>query len=693
EKDGGIEQPPVESYGGIYGKAGDEAVESFREWKARPGEERTAALRAIRSRLAAQHLVPNGSAVYEGMTRDEIVKGLMQEYNHPSAFYANMAIDIAGANLTIELGREPEPAEIAEALDQRARAFAAYYSAKPSLRQLAFAVAEYAFYSHSHETAVAEFFGVTDQHVLKEIDQMKAATVTRVSDKNIENEADVIEICRLLGIEVGKEKLNDAQMLITTSNFISHLCYNAIRNEDCIETVLLAKALLGDVNGVYGAKQVITVLENALKRNRFDAQNVRRQHLNAASSSTVNGYFAKHYGREATAREVKAFDTIVKALNNAYPASVLNFNPQRGFVRYNTQATIDGSALLPEPPGSSGGGGTMGKFNPYGNRFVEVLRRYGLSADINPMRAGPKVKAAIAEIRESGTYSRLKRFAEMFDSYRSGGQKGIRFDMDSERPDGCLSSEEVLEKGYALCLEHAFLFLALNRDLPGKTLAFKVFRDAEGRLIPHICNGALINDTPYSNATMLAHAAEAQMQPRVLYQRFDEDAEFRASVMRRLGGEEGAKQRLLLIDLSQCNFGAQYQEVRPMTTDEEILSAYFVDRGSYFMRTDRKEEALASFDTALRINSGDELARSHLVAYYSDIDYKPEKVLELTADASLLVNTEDFVSRALVLVSLGRHEEAVAALLGAVQLSENAVKARILLMELVSSTHYSPPQK
>ena len=97
-----------------------------------------------------------------------------------------------------------------------------------------------------------------------------------------------------------------------------------------------------------------------------------------------------------------------------------------------------------------------------------------------------------------------------------------------------------------------------------------------------------------------------------------------------------------------------------------------------------EKEALADFETALRINEADELARSHLVAYFADIEPNRQKVVELTSDFSRLVNTEDLVSRALAMISLGNTADALKALLAAVQLSENAVKARALIRQMLS---------
>ena len=69
----------------------------------------------------------------------------------------------------------------------------------------------------------------------------------------------------------------------------------------------------------------------------------------------------------------------------------------------------------------------------------------------------------------------------MFRRYAIGGELDIKFDEGSERPKGCLTPEEVLERGYCLCLEHAFLVHELGSVFPtyetGRPIIFKVFRD------------------------------------------------------------------------------------------------------------------------------------------------------------------------------------------------------------------------
>ncbi len=681
QREGKLKQLPFDEYGEVYGKAGAAAIDSLKKWNALPAAERTAAFADMRAWLAGQNLIPDGSTMGEVASIDDLQNHLLAHYNQPSIFDADLAINTASAHLAIQNGREPTPTEIAELLEARASSFADYYLVKPALRQLTAAVAEDAYYSYSHEMRISDFMDVGDQDTIATASRLADELVKKIPEGDTGDQAVVKGLSKLVGINADG-KIEEVQAMFFFASLVPTLCNKqGDGDRDTIETILLAKARLGDVNRTYTPEEVLAVLNTILRANGFNPEFI--QPLTEMPRPVVSTYLQERYGRTATAEDIAAFNKLLRNLNLAYPASIFNFDAKRGFIRYKIEPTPTGSVVLPKPPGTNGSSGSMGKFNPYGAeagaRFGEILSKHGLSPAINPLASGPKVEAHRRVI--DWHQPEFSRFAAMFDRYSTNGNEGLKFDMDSERPDGCLTPEEVLERGYALCLEHAFLFLALNKDVGNKVIVFKVFREEEGELIPHICNGVFI-DEDYINAKLFEFRAHAHKKPRITYYRFDEDAEFRAELLRKLGWEQGVKRKLVLLDLSHRNFGAQYQEVRPITTDEEILSAYFVDKGAYYMRKDRKPEALESFETALKVNPKDELARSHLVAYYSDIEYRPRNVVELTDNFALLVNTEDLVSRALVAISAGRYDHAVSALMHAIQMSEHAVKARALLREI-----------
>lgn len=338
--------------------------------------------------------------------------------------------------------------------------------------------------------------------------------------------------------------------------------------------------------------------------------------------------------------------------------------------------------------------GSLGKFKPYaGNTLHRLVKAHGLSESIDPLRAGKRIKRAARSIKKKAALEvslrmhgrkalvsmdqlrQLVAFNEVIGEYIAGGTAGIKFDIDSYRPNGCLNSEEVLERRYALCLEHTLLFISLTRELgyARRTLGFKVFADSHGRLMPHVCGGLLGSTRDVEQALMETHISRTTRLPFVLHHLFEMDPEFRRKVLE-TSGYEGQNPYLILVDLSLGNLGAQYQTLVPMT-ELALLSAYLTDAGTYYIKNDKMKEAECHFQTALGINPEDELARSHLVSYYSDIEPSPEKVIELTEEPQRIVNPEDFLGRALALMIKGRPEEAVIAALRALQLSENFRKS------------------
>jgi hypothetical protein len=283
----------------------------------------------------------------------------------------------------------------------------------------------------------------------------------------------------------------------------------------------------------------------------------------------------------------------------------------------------------------------------------------------------------------------LFAYGTMFERLASGRELGLAFDMDGERADGFLTPEEVLKLKYCLCLEHAYMVKAVAEEAGMKDVyLFKIFRDEQGGQIPHISNGVFIENSQY-NEEILKRMSMELKKARITYYRFNEDSEFRSTLPMQETGEKRksvfaqAGKKLLLLDFSLANFGAQYQDIRLMQTGEELLSAYFVDRGSYYWRKNQREMAFEDFSTALKINPNDELARSHMIAYHSNIMLEPERVIELSDDHKLLVNSEDFVNRALAFIFKGTISPAVISLARAIQLSEYAEKARALMKDIM----------
>ncbi len=519
------------------------------------------------------------------------------------------------------------------------------------MRQLANEVARDVFYANSHSIPVSEFMGVN-----------RAAIKV---PKELPEEPE--KLAEVLGVT------GNMELLIGAASVMQGICNNEPSVTNAVEAILCAKELRQTAD----AETLATAFAlNDVGAELFAGAGTMRAG-NKIQGGTARKYLDIHYpGLHAEADE-KALSRISELLGLAYPASFFRFHPKTGFTRFTVDLTEEGQrVVLPDPPGN-GGRGSMGKFNPYGVDFAELFQKHGLEP-VNPLAEGQKVAAARG--KRTG-FTEFVGYAALFDEYATHGRAGLKFDAESERPTGFLSPEEVLERGYALCLEHAYLVLALNQGR--RVFAFKVFRDEEDGLVPHISTGVFFEETPMDMDIMIK-AGATHLKPRIPYYLFDHDPEFRDSLLKELGMKARHGTRFALLDFSMANFGAQYGEIRPMSRAEDLLSAYFVNRGVYKMHRKLEKEALADFETALRINEADELARSHLVAYFADIEPNRQKVVELTSDFSRLVNTEDLVSRALAMISLGNTADALKALLAAVQLSENAVKARALIRQMLS---------
>ncbi len=635
------EKSCIDRYDQAYGPLGAAAKPGLDSWRQMPAGKRQRLL---------QPVIPQPFAS-QASSLDEL-KEQMKAIPGYSGFLADMAIGLASAHLRLETGRAPSAADVGRALEESASSFSSIYTGQPTMRQLAYEVARDVFHVHSHSIPVSEFMGV-DRAAIK-------------VPKELPEEPE--KLAELLGIK------GNMELLIGGASLMQGICNNEPSVTNVVEAILCAKKLLRQA--VDAGTLATAFALNDVGTELFAGAGTMQAGKKIPGDS-ARKYLDIHYpGYHAEADE-KAISRISELLGLAYPASFFHFHPKTGFTRFTIDLSEEGQRIiLPDPPGN-GGRGSMGKFNPYGVDFAELFKKHGLEP-VNPLAEGQKVAAA--RMKRTG-FTEFAGYAALFDEYATDGRAGLKFDAESERPTGFLTPEEVLERGYALCLEHAYLVLALNQDR--RAFAFKVFRDEEDGLIPHISTGVFFEETS-SDIDIMRKAGATHLKPRIPYYLFDHDPEFRDSLLKELG--LGARQdtRFALLDFSMANFGAQYGEIRPMSRAEDLLSAYFVNRGVYKMHRKLEKEALADFETALRINEADELARSHLVAYFADIEPNRQKVMELTSDFSRLVNTEDLVSRALAMISLGNTADALKALLAAVQLSENAVKARALIRQMLS---------
>lgn len=668
ELEHGLENDGWES---AFGKAGAAAAERLQKEDA-VGRN----LRNLEAVLRRTNLLPE-QGFNQPRSMDELRNALINRYSGGSAFLADQFISAAKTHLTLQDGMAGH-SDISSLADELTALFSDMYFAKPTMEQLLAILGEEIYYAHSHPVPLAELFDYREVRTETASARFNDAyfAITGSPEEKANAIASLYNIADL-------KTPNDINAVFEAAEFVSSLCNRPMceMKEDISAAILLSKAKLGDMNGSYTSTQLIDSMGAAIKQRG----QVQFEQSARISETDARQYLKFHFARRDVPLE-PLLNELKTTLGMIYPSSLIIFDVRRGFARYNAGA----SSSLPNHPGL-GGSGSMGKFNPYASafnlnsikpRFGTVLAMHGLDEKMNPFQSGPLIRAAQDELRKKGYQSDFTRFMDVFQEYRKDGPKGIRFDMDSERPNGFLTPEEVLEMKYALCMEHACLFLELVSAFPGIAVPFKVFKDEDGNPIPHFTAGVFISDD-YDTQKLLDEVAAAYYRPSLPYYRFGQDKVYRKKMLERVGIEGDFRGHLVLFDLSIMNLGAQYQHIEPITTPEEMLSAYLVDRGSYHYKKGRTEDAIAAYESALAINPRDQLARSHLIAYNSDINYNPERILDLTKDLELMVNTEDFVSRSTVLIALGEAEKAIEPLLWAIQISEDSAKARFLLSKLV----------
>jgi hypothetical protein len=589
-------------------------------------------------------------------------------------------------------------------VENKALEFEAHYGVRPTVRQLMHYLADSIVYQLSeHQSSVLDALAGSSAN-LQLVEQNVKSIPSEIASKLYKGiYSETVFSCSGISDYAGK------------AGDITAMATEYIQTEfgilkptvtDVTAILALAKA---NAAGTGGEEVLVTLrgwVETGWHPPMAAASLLAEARVKAPDKKAAEAYLAKHpIGKEPDGEDMFRWlvgpskaDVLVSLcghINYAYPSCTLVLDDGAGLQisdemnrRFLPLASRDAHQSF------------IGKFSPYaGNTLHRLVKEHGLPGSIDPLRTGRRIKMAVGAIKKKAaaelktqlqgrmplvSLNQLRNvsvFATLIDEYLEGGTAGIKFDTDSHRPNGCLDSEEVLERGYALCLEHTLLFISLTRELGylKRTLGFKVFADSHGRLIPHVCGGLLGGDGDAEHVSLEKSIETMQLTqlPFVFHHLFEMDPEFRRKVLE-VSGYEGKNPHLILIDLSNGIVGAQYQTLVPMT-ELALLSAYLTDAGTYYIKNDKVGEAVGHFQTALRINPADELARSHLVSYYSDIEPCPEKAIELTDEPQRIVNPEDFLGRALALMITGRPEEAIIAALRALQLSENFEKARFFL--------------
>ncbi|MBI5046615.1 hypothetical protein HZC07_02690 [Candidatus Micrarchaeota archaeon] len=374
---------------------------------------------------------------------------------------------------------------------------------------------------------------------------------------------------------------------------------------------------------------------------------------------------------------------LCEKLNLAYPSKVIELHERFGIRLYdNTGYLYD----IDAPVAKSDNTATMGKLEPYG---------IGPVTDLPLLNSGRRIKQAVRKAikdcpaapkslpkQAAKTISRVHTLSTIVDKYSGATvDTGIQFSADGYRPNGSFTAEEVLEHGYAVCLEYTYLFLAFAKELAyARALGFKVFEDEEGNMMPHICGGIVVGEDPFEQRLFETLVLTTSVTPYALHYVFDGDPTLKTKVLG-VSGFQGPNSGLALIDLSRGVFSPQYNYIVPATY-ADLVAAYYSNAGAYFIRRKDYARGIENLQIALRINPAEEMAKSHFVAYYSDIKPDPVKVIELTNDIDSIVNPEDLMSRALALIACGRVSDSIIAALYALQLSQGFDKARFFLEEI-----------
>lgn len=655
-----------EGWKAVYGGAGQAIPEAL----SRIGKE--VKIEDIADQIAEKMLIEEDDIPRNSMAA--LHDHLASSYNGSSRFLAKLFLEAAQAHIVLETG-SVSPQAVAELAEDLSEAFSDTYLAKPTLPQMLSMLGKEILYSHSQAVPLGEFLGARNSRFAADAAGM-AAQCAALEKTVPEAKEYALKAAAIYGL-AGITDVEGFSKLMHAADMAIHSCNrpSCERNEDMVEAILIVKAKVGPDSEKIAAEIDKRVYEQA------------RQAFAPAKKpgyTDVSLYADIHYPERTN--PVEAIETVSEKLGLIYPGSAITFSGMNGFSIYSNSL----GHVIPNPPGHADGG-SIAKFSAYAGAsntqrmkavFPGLVQKHGLENGTNPFRDGALVAEAKKQLRIADHNTDFERFAALFDDYKNGGPKGIKFDMHSERQGGFLSPEDILRLKYALCLEHTCLFLELVSEFPDLAFAFKVFRNENWAHVPHVSAGVFIENNDANNG-LLARISEKHHASMVPHYRFELDRDYRKDMLRKIGMNYDPGSRLVLLDFSFSVIGAQYQHIEPITSAEELLSAYFVDKGSDAYKRGSIGLALADFITALKINPADQLARSHLIAYYSDIEYDPAKILDLSKDYSNIVNTEDLVSRSAVFITQGKIGEAVDALLHAIQMSEHAAKARFLMVSIM----------
>jgi hypothetical protein len=683
-------------YGCKLAEPASEAMAAFREL---PADVRLAAFERAAARLFPLNLLMTKPETPAISNWEEAEAYLTTQYNPPrTKFFIEQLIGIAKNYLELDDARAG-PSDVVAFIESKAFEHQAGYGVKPTLKQLMDFVGDGVMAEYAHKKSITEDYGAAFGK--NEMGELREA----------------IKIT--LGI-IGNELFlwRNTQLALKAAGVES----DEFANDTLLESCLLLERRLNRPDPTFF--EVVMFLSVARMKYFRDKEPVKASDLNeklkaerwslnypkelsyaAVSPQDGIAYLAKHPHGKPSHEKAEKLARLCGHLQFVYPSKRIVLEPENGILLYGRYNRID--SYRAERICS----GYVSRFAPYGrygaphkengdsNPFAGLLGKHGLPKGINPLFSGERVKEAarktLEETEKEMTPARMEGLAgasrkqatagwlliKAFEKFSVRGQLGIRYDEFGHRPNGCFNAEEVLQYGYSLCLERAYMVIALMHELEEyvkNVIVVKVHRWEHGDVTAHACNAVLL---PKMTPVLDSNAAEIFGKPRLQHYRFERDGDFRKRLLDAAGMADDKETSMVLIDFTTTDFAPQYQEISIMTKTD-LLSAYFTNKGTYHMRHGDARAALESFETASAINPQDELALSHRISYYSEVELDPARIVELSENYALLINTEDLLSRALALVILGRVEDGIEAALRARQLSNNYKRADVFLQEI-----------
>ena len=113
------------------------------------------------------NLLPDLYPHNEISNRGELTNYLLENYNQSSKFFASLAMDTMTLHLYTRDGTMPPAEEVAWHLDDITHSFYRKYLVKPTLKQLAFAGVEQAYYAHSHQVPIPSLFKLDSPAIIE----------------------------------------------------------------------------------------------------------------------------------------------------------------------------------------------------------------------------------------------------------------------------------------------------------------------------------------------------------------------------------------------------------------------------------------------------------------------------------------------------------------------------------------------